>query len=77
MVLVWQIMYDSPNLPNFPPDKLSRYRVFYAEIVDEHLQTEISLGHVAEPFPLDAIPDGQVRIGLESSPRTTSQTSVG
>ena len=33
---------------------------FHAEVVDEYLQTEISLGHVAGPFPLDVIPDGHV-----------------
>ena len=27
MVLVWRIMDDSPNSPNFPPAKLSRYTV--------------------------------------------------
>ena len=32
----------------------------HAEVVDECLQTEISLGHVAGPFPPDAIPDGHV-----------------
>ena len=27
MVLVWRITDNSPNLPNFPPAKLSRYTV--------------------------------------------------
>ena len=33
---------------------------FHAEVVDEYLQTGISLGHVAGPFPPDAIPDCHV-----------------
>ena len=28
MVLVWRITEDSPNSPNFPPAKLSRYTVY-------------------------------------------------
>ena len=38
---------------------------FHGEVVDEYLQTEISLGHVAGPFLPDAIPDSHVsRFGV-------------
>ena len=38
---------------------------FHGEVVDEYLQTEISLGRVAGSFPPDAIPDGHVsRFGV-------------
>ena len=39
----------------------------HGEVVDEYLQTEISLGRVAGTFPPDAIPDGHVsRFGVIS-----------
>ena len=38
---------------------------FHTEVVDEYLQTEISLGRVARPFPPVAMPDGHVsRFGV-------------
>ena len=38
---------------------------FHAKVVDEYLQTEISLGRVAGSFSLTAIPDGHVsRFGV-------------
>ena len=39
----------------------------HAEVVDEYLQAEISLGQVAGPFPLEAIQDGHIsRFGVIS-----------
>ena len=38
---------------------------FHAEVVDKYLQTEISVGHVAGPFPPHVISDGHAsRFGV-------------
>ena len=52
MILVWQIMDDSPNSPNFPPAKLSRYMVisFSKYAIKWCQKVSVGIGHCSVSY---------------------------